>query len=95
MFCSAWPQPKPWPGEAGGWVDFAKCMLPCYVYSALQYFSLGIQLHWAFNGLGRWTIGHLGTRSPGHSGAGDSRPPRLKLPQATDVTLCDLFCYVL
>ena len=38
MFCSAWPQPKPWPGEAGGWGDFEKCMLPCYVYSALRYF---------------------------------------------------------
>ena len=40
MFCSAWPQPKPWPGEGGGWGDFAKCMLPCYVYSALRYFLI-------------------------------------------------------
>ena len=44
MFCSAWPQPKPWPGEAGGWGDFAKCMLPCYVYSALRYFLSGRRL---------------------------------------------------
>ena len=43
MFCSAWPQPKPWPGEAGGWGDFAKCMLPCYVYSALRYFFLSCE----------------------------------------------------
>ena len=46
MFCSAWPQPKPWPGEAGGWGDFAKCMLPCYVYSALRYFFLSISFSW-------------------------------------------------